>query len=184
MTTTVDCLVETFLFQMKQDQKTKTKEKTNKNKNKTNKTQKANKKHNKNKQKTKNPLKNQKPIKKPKTTNKNKEKQKLNINKQEYLFKPLSGATSPGQSGPRSDGNKGILFIPQSFSITGASPSDCFVSYTEHSQGKSYLSAEMQSVYSTVQAGWAIKYNKMTPPQKKNPDRKSKAKTKQGIYPK
>ena len=43
----------------------------------------------------------------------------------------LSGATTPSQSGPVSDGNKGVLHIPQSYSITGASPSDCLVSYQD-----------------------------------------------------
>ena len=38
---------------------------------------------------------------------------------------PLSGATTPGQSGPGSDGNEGVLRIPQSSSIAGTSPSDC-----------------------------------------------------------
>ena len=44
----------------------------------------------------------------------------------------------------------GYLAFPQSTSITWASPSDCLVSYPEHSLGESYSSAEMQSVYSTV----------------------------------
>ena len=35
----------------------------------------------------------------------------------------LSGATTPGQSGP---GNKRVLYIPQNSSITGASPSYLF----------------------------------------------------------
>ena len=39
------------------------------------------------------------------------------------------GATTPGQSGPGSDGNEGILNIPQSLSITGTSPLDCLISY-------------------------------------------------------
>ena len=33
----------------------------------------------------------------------------------------LSGATTPGQSGPGSDGNEGVFPIPQSSSITGTS---------------------------------------------------------------
>ena len=37
---------------------------------------------------------------------------------------------------------------------TGATPSDCLVSYPEHSLGELYLSAEMQSVYSTAPADW------------------------------
>ena len=47
----------------------------------------------------------------------------------------LSGATTPGQSGPGSDGNEGVLHIPQSSSIAGTSPSDCLVSYSGHSLG-------------------------------------------------
>ena len=38
-----------------------------------------------------------------------------------------SGNTTPGKSGPGSDGNEGVLRIPQSSSITGTSPSDCLV---------------------------------------------------------
>ena len=39
----------------------------------------------------------------------------------------LIGATTPGQSGPGSDGAKGVLSIPQSSSITWILPSDCLV---------------------------------------------------------
>ena len=39
-------------------------------------------------------------------------------------------------SGPGSDGNEGVLRIPQCSSITGASPSDCLVSYPGHSLGR------------------------------------------------
>ena len=46
-----------------------------------------------------------------------------------------SGATTPGQSGPGSDGNEGVLHIPQSSSTAGTSPSDCLVSYPGHSLG-------------------------------------------------
>ena len=42
---------------------------------------------------------------------------------------PLSGATSLCQSGLGSNGNEGILRIPQNSSITGTSPSDRLVSY-------------------------------------------------------
>ena len=45
---------------------------------------------------------------------------------------PLSGATTPGQSEPGSDGNEGVLRTSQSSSITGTSPSDCLVSYPGH----------------------------------------------------
>ena len=65
---------------------------------------------------------------------------------------PLSGATTPGQGGPGSDGNEGVLRIPQSSSTAGTSPSDC----SGHSLGGSYPSAEKQSVYSTAPTDWAI----------------------------
>ena len=68
----------------------------------------------------------------------------------------LLGATTLGQSGPGSDGNKFLLHIPQSSSITGSSTSDCLVSYLGHSLGESYPSAKMQLVYSTVPANWVI----------------------------
>ena len=47
------------------------------------------------------------------------------------IDRALSGATNPGKSGPGSDGNEGVLHIPQSSSITAASPSDCLVSYED-----------------------------------------------------
>ena len=46
----------------------------------------------------------------------------VNSNHSLVLFNPLigllSGATTPGQSGPGSDGNEGVLHIPQSSNIT------------------------------------------------------------------
>ena len=51
------------------------------------------------------------------------------------IYKTLSGATTPGQSGSGSNVNDGLLHIPQSFSITGTSPSDCLVSYPGQSLG-------------------------------------------------
>ena len=69
----------------------------------------------------------------------------------------LSVATTPSQSRPRSNSNEGVLHIPQ-ISKAGASPSDGLMSYPSNSLGKSYPSAEMQSVYSTVLADWAIYY--------------------------
>ena len=60
----------------------------------------------------------------------------------------LLGDTTPGQSGPGSNGNKRILYIPQS-SRTGASSSDCFVSY----QDTRWLGeVKMQLAYSTALA--------------------------------
>ena len=49
------------------------------------------------------------------------------------IDRTLSGVTFSGQSGPRSNGIKGVLCIPQSSRITGASLSDCLVSYPGHS---------------------------------------------------
>ena len=55
------------------------------------------------------------------------------------LFNPIDraqlGATTPGQSGPESNGNEEVLHISQGPSITGTSPSDCFVSYPGHTLG-------------------------------------------------
>ena len=59
-------------------------------------------------------------------------------------------------SRPGSDGNKGVLSIPLSSSINGASPSDYLVSYPRHSLRESYSSAKMQSVYSTAPANLAM----------------------------
>ena len=73
-----------------------------------------------------------------------------------FTFNHLSGATTQGQSGPGGDVNKRVIRIPQSPSVTGASPSDCLVSYPGHTLGKSYPSAEKQLVYSTAPANWAI----------------------------
>ena len=71
------------------------------------------------------------------------------------MIGPLSGITTPEQSGPESDGCEGALCIPQSSSITGASPSDCLVSYPGHLFGGSYPSAEKLSIYSTSLADMA-----------------------------
>ena len=72
------------------------------------------------------------------------------------IYRALSGATTPGQSGPGCDDNEGVFHIPQSSRIYGASPSHCLVSNPRHLLEGSYPSAEMQSVYSTAPANWAI----------------------------
>ena len=83
----------------------------------------------------------------------------VNSNHGLVLFNPLigtlSGATTPGQSGPGSDCSKEVLCISQSFSITGTSPSDCLVSFPGHSLGGFDPSVEKQLVYSTTPAEWA-----------------------------
>ena len=68
------------------------------------------------------------------------------------IDRTLSSATTPGQSGLKSDGNEGVLHILQGSNITEASPSYCFVSYPGNSF---WESAEMPSVYSTSPADWA-----------------------------
>ena len=55
------------------------------------------------------------------------------------------------QSGPESDGNDGVFRIIQIPSITGASPSDCLMSYPENSLGESYTFAEMLWVFQQPQ---------------------------------
>ena len=69
-----------------------------------------------------------------------------------------SVTTTPDQDWPGSDGNDGLLCIPQIFSITEISPSDCTMSYKGHSLRGSYPSAKKHSVYLTLPTDWA-KYN-------------------------
>ena len=57
----------------------------------------------------------------------------MQFNSIQPLDRALSGATIPGQSGPGSNSNEGMLCIPLSPRITGTSPSECFVSYPGHS---------------------------------------------------
>ena len=72
------------------------------------------------------------------------------------LFNP-SVATTPGQSRPGSDSNKGVPRIPQSSSTTGTSPSDCLLSYPRHSLvGGAYPYTEVPSMYYTAPADRAI----------------------------
>ena len=66
------------------------------------------------------------------------------------MDRALSGATTLGQSGPGSNGNEGVLCIPQGpirlFSVISRTP-----------MGGSYSSAEVQSVYSTVNTQLNVK---------------------------
>ena len=82
----------------------------------------------------------------------------MQFNSIQLINRTLSGATSPGKIRPASDGNKGVLCIPQTYRLTGTSPSDCLVSYPDTHWGVSYPSAEVQSLYSTASADWAIKF--------------------------
>ena len=49
------------------------------------------------------------------------------------IDRTLLGHTYSAKNGPRGDDNKGILHTPQSSRITGASLSDCLVSYSGYS---------------------------------------------------
>ena len=73
----------------------------------------------------------------------------LNVSFIWSIDRTLSGATTLGQIGSESNSNEGVLCIPQSSTITRASPSDCLMSYLGHSLGGGYSSTEMQS------ADWA-----------------------------
>ena len=72
------------------------------------------------------------------------------------IDRTLSGATTPGQIRPGSDGNEGVLHIPQRSSITGVSSIDCFMSYPKHTLREGYPDAKNQSVHSLALAERAI----------------------------
>ena len=56
-----------------------------------------------------------------------------------YVWRTLSSATTPGQSGSGSDGNEGVFPIPPNSRITGASPSDCLMLYPGYSLAGRFL---------------------------------------------
>ena len=49
------------------------------------------------------------------------------------IDRSLSGSITPGKGGSGNDGNEGVFRIPQSSSITCATPSNCFMSYQDTS---------------------------------------------------
>ena len=71
------------------------------------------------------------------------------------IYDTQTGTFTPSPSGPGSNSYEEVLPILQS-SKTGASLSDSLVSFPEHSLEVSYISAEMQSTYSTAPVDWAI----------------------------
>ena len=74
----------------------------------------------------------------------------------------LSDAITTDQSGPGSNGNEGVLRIPQSSSIAGTSPSDCLVSYPGHSLGGGVLPLCREAIdvfYSPSRQGKKTKKN-------------------------
>ena len=68
----------------------------------------------------------------------------------------LSRTTTPEHSGPGSNANEGVHWIPQTSSHTEASQSDCLVSYPRNSWGGFEPSVEMQLVYCMTQVNRAI----------------------------
>ena len=67
----------------------------------------------------------------------------------------LSGATTKGHRGPGSGGSKGVLRIPQSSSVTEASPLYCLVSYLGHAFWGGVLLFCREAVYSIAPADCA-----------------------------
>ena len=78
---------------------------------------------------------------------------KNNLAARRKLWGKKSSTTTSGQRGPGSNGNEGVLRIPQSSCIT-----ICLRSYPRHSLRESYSSAEMQLMYSTPPDDWAEKF--------------------------
>ena len=77
------------------------------------------------------------------------------------IDRTLSGATTPSQSGPGSDGNEGLFHIPQTSGITGASLADCLVSYSGYSGelGGGALAFCRDAIgvfYSPSRLGWTV----------------------------
>ena len=69
------------------------------------------------------------------------------------IDRTLLGDTTPGQSGPGSDGNEGVIRIPQTSSITEASSWDGLVSY----QGTGVSSRRYQGITLTVDGlNWVL----------------------------
>ena len=75
-----------------------------------------------------------------------------------YINNTLSGAITLGQSWSGSNGNEGVLRIPQSSRISGTSPSDCLVSYQETCCGVVLPLQKKQLMYFTVSINWAISW--------------------------
>ena len=63
--------------------------------------------------------------------------------------KTQPSVTTPCQDGSGSNGNDGLLYIPQ-ISKAGVSPSDFLMSYPGNSLEESFIFADLHSVYSTA----------------------------------
>ena len=73
------------------------------------------------------------------------------------IDRTLSGATTLGQSGPRSDVNEGVLHIFQSSSMTRFSLSDCLVSYPGHLQRSSQCILQPWVLVDHSSGEWVMK---------------------------
>ena len=74
------------------------------------------------------------------------------------FYLTLLGTTTPGQSEHGSNGNEGVLHIPQ-YVRARTSPSDCFMSYLEHSLRGGFLPLCRDAVgivYCSSGAGWRL----------------------------
>ena len=80
--------------------------------------------------------------------------QETSVQSQVESYQRLKNTKTSGSTRPGSNGNEEVIYIPKS-SRTRASPSQCLKSYLIHVGRRSYLSAEMQSVYSTAPAVWS-----------------------------
>ena len=82
------------------------------------------------------------------------------------IGRTLSGATILGYSGFGSNSNKEVLYIPQIFSITGASPSDCLMLDPGHSKSWVVLSVQQSKYWSpswlVAQSAGAVEYTDCT----------------------
>ena len=77
----------------------------------------------------------------------------------------ISGVTTPGQSWPRSDGNKGVLCIPQSSSVTGVLPSDFLchildIHWTSLTPQQRYSKCILQAKPTVLPRDWGISFKR------------------------
>ena len=73
------------------------------------------------------------------------------------LYSTAPADWAKGQSGTGSNANEGVLHNPQSFGITGASVSDCLMSYQDTHWEGSYASAVIQCILQPQTAGLTVK---------------------------
>ena len=82
------------------------------------------------------------------------------------IDRTLFAAATPGQSRHGSDGNEEVLRIPQSFSITGVSPSDCLMSHPEHTWARGLTLPQKYSRCIVLSWPTPLRWKGFTPPQR------------------